>query len=235
MYRVVTAGALALVLAACSKGAPIPEGGPGEAASAATAAASDTLPVMGAPRNVLAVGDSLFAGHGLANPAEAYPARLEATLRARGVNAKITNAGVSGDTSGAGAERFAFVLRSQPQKPDLVIIEFGGNDVLRALPPQETRANITRMLDAAKAAGVPVLLMGMLAPPNLGPDFKARFEPIYPELAKAYGAKLVPFFLAPVIGKPDLIQQDHIHPNPQGVDAIVAATADQVAAAIPKR
>jgi acyl-CoA synthetase (AMP-forming)/AMP-acid ligase II len=95
------------------------------------------------------------------------------------------------------------VLKSQPRKPDLVVIEFGGNDVLRALPPEQTRANLDKMLAVAKAQGVPVLLMGMLAPPNLGPDFKARFEPIYPELARKYGAKLVPFFLAPVIGKPD--------------------------------
>jgi acyl-CoA thioesterase-1 len=167
MYRVVTIAALALALSACSGNAPLPE--PGETASAAPA--SDALPVMGPQRNILAVGDSLFAGYGLASPAEAYPARLEAALRARGVNAKITNAGVSGDTSGAGAERFAFVLKSQPQKPDLVIIEFGGNDVLRGVPPAQTRANLIRMLDAAKAAKVPVLLMGMLAPPNLGPAF----------------------------------------------------------------
>jgi len=229
MYRVVTAGALALVLGACSKSAPVPE----PAQTAAATSAADALPVMGPQRAILAVGDSLFAGYGLATAAEAYPARLEAALRARGVNAKITNAGVSGDTSGAGAERFAFVLKSQPQKPDLVILEFGGNDVLRGLPPPQTRANLARMLDAARVAGVPVLLMGMRAPPNLGPDFKAQFEPIYPALARQYGAKLVPFFLAPVIGKPDLIQQDHIHPTAQGVEAIVAATAGPVAQALP--
>jgi acyl-CoA thioesterase-1 len=90
------------------------------------------------------------------------------------------------------------------------------------------------MLEAAKGEGVPVLLMGMLAPPNLGPDFKTRFEPIYPALAKQYGAKLVPFLLAPVIGKPDLIQADHIHPNPRGVDEMVAATAADVATALPR-
>jgi acyl-CoA thioesterase-1 len=90
------------------------------------------------------------------------------------------------------------------------------------------------MLSEAKAAGLPVLLMGMLAPPNLGPDFKAKFEPIYPELARKYGAKLVPFFLAPVIGKPDLVQADHIHPTAQGVEEIVAATVGDVAKALPK-
>ncbi|MES2494294.1 MAG: arylesterase [Pseudomonadota bacterium] len=191
------------------------------------------LPVMGPERRILAVGDSLFAGYGLSSPADSYPARLETALRARGINARVTNAGVSGETSAAGAQRFAFVLSSQPVKPDLVIIEFGGNDLLRGLPPEQTRANLDAMLAQAKAQGVPVLLMGMLSPPNLGPGFKARFEAIYPDLARQYGAGLVPFLLAPVIGKPDLVQADHIHPNPQGVSEMVAATVDDVAGALP--
>lgn len=239
MYRLVSLLALAAIstvpLAGCSGKAPdIPEPAATPADAAMGGETSPGLPpVMGPERRILAVGDSLFAGYGLASPTEAYPARLEAALRARGINARIANAGVSGDTSGAGAERFAFVLKSQARQPDLVIIEFGGNDLLRALPPEQTRANLDRMLAEAKARGVPVLLMGMIAPPNLGPDFKARFEPIYPALAKQYGVRLVPFFLAPVIGKPDLIQADHVHPNARGVDEIVAATADQVAAALP--
>ncbi len=229
MYRVVSLGIAVLMLAGCSGGSvPVPE-----TSATSAAAAPDSLPVMGAERRILAVGDSLFAGYGLASQAESYPARLEGALRARGINARITNAGVSGDTSGAGAQRFGFVLKSQPVKPDLVIIEFGGNDVLRGLPPEQTRANMGKMLGEAKAAGVPVLMMGMLAPPNLGPEFRAGFEPIYPELAKQYGAKLVPFFLAAVLGKADLIQPDHIHPTAGGVDEIVAATADSVAAALP--
>ncbi|MBC2667962.1 arylesterase [Novosphingobium piscinae] len=231
MYRLVSLLALA-ALAACSRGAPpVPEPG---ASSPAAVEAPALPPVMGPERRILAVGDSLFAGYGLASPAESYPARLEAALRARGINARIANAGVSGDTSGAGAERFAFVLKSQPRKPDLILLEFGGNDVLRALPPEQTRANLDRMLAEARAQGVPVVLMGLLAPPNLGPDYKARFEPIYPALAKQYGARLVPFFLAPVIGKPDLIQDDHIHPNARGVDEIVAASVEQVAGALPR-
>jgi acyl-CoA thioesterase-1 len=229
--------AAALALAACSQGAePVPE--PSETAIApasppASAPVADGLPVMGPERHVLAVGDSLFAGYGLASQHDSYPARLESALRARGINARIANAGVSGDTSAAGAQRFGFVLKSQPAKPDLVIIEFGGNDILRGLPPEQTRRNMTKMLDEAKAAKVPVLLMGMLAPPNLGPDFKQSFEPIYPDLARKYGAKLVPFFLAPVQGKPDLVQADHLHPTARGVDEIVAATAGSVAAALP--
>ena len=235
MYRLVSAMAALAQLGACSAGAPpIPEpGASGDPASGPGAALADPLPVIGPERQILAVGDSLFAGYGLAGAAESYPARLEAALRGRGINARIANAGVSGDTSGAGAERFAFVLRNQPRKPDLVLIEFGGNDLLRGLPPEQTRANLARMLAEARAQGVPVLLMGMLAPPNLGPEFKARFEPIYPALAKQYGARLVPFFLAPVIGKPDLIQGDHVHPNARGVDEIVKATAGEVAGALP--
>lgn len=231
MYRVVTALTGTLLLAACSNGtAPVPA--PSESAPATEIALP---PVMGPERQILAVGDSLFAGYGLDSQADSYPDRLEKALRSRGINARIANAGVSGDTSGAGAERFAFVLKSQPRKPDLVLLEFGGNDVLRALPPEQTRANLARMLAEAKAQGVPVLLMGMLSPPNLGSEFKAKFEPIYPELAKQYGARLVPFFLAPVIGKPDLIQADHVHPNARGVDEIVAATVGQVAEAMPAK
>ena len=240
MYRLVIGMGLAGALAACSRSAPIPEGGEPQAAAGAAAAgaagagAVDAAPVMGPERRILAVGDSLLAGYGLASPDEAYPARLEAALRARGINARVTNAGVSGDTSSAGAERFDFVLKSQAAKPDLVIVEFGGNDLLRAVPPEQTRANLDRMLGEARAAGLPVLLMGMLAPPNLGPEFKARFEPIYPQLAKRYEARLVPFFLAPVMGKPDMVQADHIHPTAQGVDEIVAATVGDVAGALPK-
>ena len=188
---------------------------------------------MGQERRILAVGDSLFAGYGL-NPGESYPARLEVALRAKGINARVTNAGVSGDTSAAGAQRFAFVLANQQPKPDLVIIEFGGNDVLRGLPPAETRRNLDAMVKEARKQGVPVLLMGMLAPPNLGRDYKAQFEPIYPQLAKTYGARLIPFFLAPVIDKPDLIQADHIHPTARGVEEIVAANAGDVAKALDK-
>lgn len=238
MYRVVTMLLLACsAVAACSRSAPIPEGVESGLPSSSTtsAPAADAQPVMGPERRILAVGDSLLAGYGLASAKEPYPARLETALRARGINAKVTNAGVSGDTSSAGAERFGFVLKSQPARPDLVIIEFGGNDILRAVPPEQTRANLDRMLGEAKAAGLPVLLMGMLAPPNLGSEFKAKFEPIYPDLAKKHGAKLVPFFLAPVIRKPDLVQADHIHPTAQGVDEIVAATVGDVAKALPEK
>jgi acyl-CoA thioesterase-1 len=189
---------------------------------------------MGPERPILAFGDSLLAGYGLED-GESYPARLEQALRARGVNARIANAGVSGDTTAAGLQRLDFTLKSQPVKPQLAIVSLGGNDMLRGLPPAQTRANMEAILKRLKGDGIPVVLLGMLAAPNLGRDYARDFNPIYPQLAQEYGATLVPFFLQPVIDKPDLIQGDHVHPTAIGIDAIVAATVDDVADALPKK
>ncbi|MEP7222782.1 MAG: GDSL-type esterase/lipase family protein, partial [Novosphingobium sp.] len=109
----------------------------------------------------------------------------------------------------------------------------GGNDILRGLPPEQTRQNLDAMLAETRRRGLKVLLMGMLAPPNLGADFRAKFDPIYPALAKKHGAELVPFFLSSVIDKPDLMQADHLHPTKNGIEEIVAATAAQVVVALP--
>ena len=183
---------------------------------------------------ILALGDSLFAGYGLA-PGQSYPAHLEAALKARGIPARIVNAGVSGDTTSGGLTRVDFVLKSMPKPPALVIISLGGNDMLRGVPPAETRKNLEAMLAKFKAAKVPVLLLGMLAAPNLGADYAAQFNPIYPALARKYGATLVPFWLQPLIGHPELVQADHIHPTLPGIDLLVGATVDQVAKALPPR
>ena len=209
----------ALLLASCGKSeepAPLPS------ESSAVFAAPE-VPVMGREKHILALGDSLFAGYGV-KPGESYPAKLEAALRARGVNARIANAGVSGDTTAGGLERLEFTLNSQPQTPDLAIISLGGNDMLRGLPPEQTRANLDAILAQLRRRNIKVLLMGMLAPPNLGPDYRGKFDPIYPALAEKHGASLVPFFLKAVIDKPDLIQQDHVHPTARGIEEIVAAT-----------
>lgn len=204
-------------------------------APAASAAQADApppdVPVMGREVRVLALGDSLFAGYGL-KPGESYPARLEAALRARGINARIANAGVSGDTTAGGLQRLAFTLNSQQQAPELVVISLGGNDMLRGLPPEQTRANLDAILTELDRRKIPALLMGMLAPPNLGADYAAKFNRTYPDLAKAHQAALVPFFLQAVIDKPELRQADHIHPTAAGVDALVGATAEQVAGAL---
>lgn len=217
-----------LALAACDK-APTPPATPSESAADAPPA----IPVMGPERPILAFGDSLLAGYGLED-GESYPDRLEQALRARGVNAKIANAGVSGDTTAAGLQRLDFTLKSQAVKPELVIISLGGNDMLRSLPPAQTRQNLEAILKRLQAEKIRVVLLGMLAAPNLGKDYAANFNPIYPQLAQQYGAVLVPFFLQPVIDKPDLLQGDHVHPTAIGIDAIVAATVDDVADALPK-
>src|SRR5688572_10891812 len=129
----------ALALAACGSDVPAPDASRTETGS--RAGAGEAFPVMGPERRILAFGNSLFAGYGV-EQAESYPARLEAALRARGINARVTNAGVSGDTSAAGRQRLAFVLDSMPQSPDLAIVELGGNDLLRGIPPSESLANL---------------------------------------------------------------------------------------------
>ncbi len=188
--------------------------------------------VVGPELRILAFGDSLFAGYGVGEGAS-YPARLEAALRGRGHNVRVTNAGVSGDTSAAGLQRIEFVLDGLATPPDLAIVELGGNDLLRGLPPAETRENLAAILAELQERNIPVLLMGMRAPPNLGELFVREFDGLYPDLAERYGAALVPFFLEPVWDKPALIQDDRVHPTAEGIEALVAATADEVAEALP--
>jgi len=219
--------ALALGLAACGSGTPQP------APTTPAAEIPDTPPMMGPERRILAFGDSLFAGRGLAEE-DSYPAKLEISLRARGINARIANAGVSGDTSAAGLARLTFTLDNQQPPPDLVLVELGGNDLLRGISPDQTRANLAAILTELKKRHLPVLLMGMKAPPNLGSDYERKFDAVYPALAKRFGVPLVPFFLQAVYDKPDLIQDDHIHPTARGVEEIVGATAGDVAKALPK-
>lgn len=217
----------ALALGACSsEPAEAPRQEPRAEASAEPAA------IAGAERRILAFGDSLFAGYGLGE-GEGYPDKLEAALRAKGINARVADAGVSGDTTAAGLQRLAFVLDSQPQPPELAIIELGGNDLLRGISPAETRENLAAILAELRKRKIPVLLMGMRAPPNLGKQFVDEFDGIYPDLARSYSVKLVPFFLEPVFDKPQLIQADRIHPTAAGIDAMVAATVDDVAGALP--
>lgn len=224
----IMAGLAALVLAGCSGEEQAPPPPP----KVSAVDAPPQVPVMGQERRIVAFGDSLFAGYGLKS-GEGYPAKLEAALRARGVNARIADAAVSGDTTAGGLQRLAFTLDSQPAKPDLVLISLGGNDMLRGLPPEQTRANLDAILTELGKREIPAVLMGMLAAPNLGPDYRQAFDPIYPALAKKHGAQLVPFFLQPVIDRPDLIQADRIHPTAIGIEAMVAATVEAVSEALP--
>ena len=221
---------LAAALATLSLGACGSE--PAPAPTQCASLAMPDLPVVGEEVSILALGDSLFAGYGV-EPGQSYPARLEAALRARGINAKITNAGVSGDTTAGGLQRLDFVLNGMKSPPALVVVSLGGNDMLRGLPPAETQANLDKILAKLAERKIPVVLLGMLSAPNWGEEHAKAFNAIYPTLAKKHGATLVPFFLQPVIGKPELIQADRIHPTAQGLEEMVAATLDTVAGALP--
>ncbi|MXO84142.1 arylesterase [Altererythrobacter aestiaquae] len=187
---------------------------------------------MGPERRILAFGNSLFAGYNVASE-DSYPAKLEASLRAKGINARVTNAGVSGDTTAAGLQRLTFTLDGQQDKPDLFILELGGNDLLRGLPVTETRKNIEAMLQELQKREIPVLLMGMRAPPNFA-EFQNEFDSIYPQLAQQYGAELVPFFLESIYQKPEMIQSDRVHPTEEGIETLVGATVEAVVRALPE-
>ncbi len=167
---------------------------------------------------ILALGDSLTAGYGLADLGDSFPVQLERALRARGHNVAIIPGGVSGDTTSGGRTRLEWSLA---EKPDAVIVELGANDALRAVDPKITEDNLNAIVQRIRGDGTPVLLAGMLAPPNLGRDYGDRFNAIYPKIAKATGALLYPFFLEGVAALPDLNQGDRMHPNPQGVKIIV--------------
>lgn len=180
---------------------------------------------------VVAFGDSLFAGYNLAQDQGFAPA-LERALTARGIKAHVFNAGVSGDTSAAGLQRLGFVLDGLGRKPDLVILGLGANDMLRGLSPEATRSNLDAILSELKKRGIETVLAGMLASPNMGPDYARAFNPIYPDLAKKFGLKLDPFFLDGVVGHRELQLPDGMHPNDRGVKIIVDRVSPIVAKAL---
>lgn len=169
---------------------------------------------------VVVFGDSLYAGYRL-GPKEGFAPQLQAALAQAGVVAKVHNAGVSGDTTAAGKTRLAFVLDNLPRKPDLLVLGLGGNDMLRGIKPAETRDNMTAMMVDLKQRGIPVILTGMLASPNMGADYAGAFNPIFPELSKQYDAPLYPFFLDGVVTDKTLMLDDGIHPNAKGVAHVV--------------
>jgi acyl-CoA thioesterase-1 len=176
------------------------------------------------PVRIVAFGDSLTAGLGL--PAQdAFPAKLQAALKAKGLAANVVNAGVSGDTASAGLERLEW---SVPDGTDGIILELGANDALRGLDPALTQKALNEILDKLAARRIPVLLAGMKAPRNLGSDYTARFDAIYPALASTHPVVFYPFFLEGVATDPHLNQGDGLHPNAAGVDVIVARILPQV-------
>jgi acyl-CoA thioesterase I len=170
------------------------------------------------PVKLVVLGDSLSAGLGL--PAnEAFPAKLQKALKDKGLDVDITNAGVSGDTASGGRDRLDW---SVAQGTEAVIVELGANDALRGIDPAVTRGALTEIVTRLKARGIAVMLCGMLAPPNYGSDYAAKFNAIYPDLAKQFGVTLYPFYLDGVAADPKLNQADGIHPTAAGVDIIVA-------------
>ena len=196
------------------------------AAAAFLVAVLVAAPVMAAdkPVTIVALGDSLTAGLGLkAN--EAFPAKLQQALAAKGIATTLVNAGVSGDTTSGGLARLDW---SVPAGTDAVILELGANDALRGIDPAVARRALDGILSGLARRGIPVLLCGMLSPPNLGADYARAFNAIYPDLAKTYSTLLYPFFLDGVVTDRKLNQGDGLHPTAAGVDVIVTRILPQV-------
>ena len=181
-----------------------------------------------APLRLAVFGDSLAAGFGLPE-GQAFPARLEAALKERGHNVKVVNAGVSGDTSAGGKARLDWTLADKPQ---IIMVELGGNDALRGLDPAQTEANLDDILARTKASGAKVMLAGMLAPPNFGREYQQQFDGLYRRLADKHNVPLYPFFLDGVAMDPKLNQQDGIHPSAAGVEIIVQRILPSVEAVV---
>lgn len=177
----------------------------------------------GGTSTLLFFGDSLTAGYGLADPStQAFPAIIQEKIAQAGLPWRVVNAGLSGETSAGGRRRVDWILR---QRVDVFVLELGGNDGLRGIPPETTEANLQAIIDRvrAKYPAARIVLAGILAPPNMGEDFTRAFAAIFPALAKKNHLPLVPFLLAGVAGKPGLVQPDGIHPTAEG-DALVAQT-----------
>lgn len=195
--------------------------------------AAAPAPAAAEPLVLTALGDSLTQGYGLPQE-EGFVPVLEEWLHARGHDVRVINAGVSGDTTAGGAARIEWTLADQP---DAMIVALGGNDLLRGVDPAASRASLDAILQATSAAGVPVLLAGLPAPGNYGPDFSRDFEGMYVDLAAEYDAILYPDFLGPIgekatqgLSLADLMQDDRIHPNAEGVRQIVEAIGPEVEA-----
>ncbi|WP_456843502.1 arylesterase [Bradyrhizobium sp. USDA 4486] len=180
------------------------------------------------PVKLVVLGDSLSAGLGLPGQ-EAFPIKLQKALQAKGIAVDMTNAGVSGDTSSGGRDRLDW---SVPDGTDGVIVELGANDALRGIDPDLTRKALTDIVARLKARKIAVMLCGMLAPPNYGAEYAARFNSIYPDLAKTFDVPLYPFFLDGVAADAKLNQADGIHPTAAGVDIIVGKIMPTVEAFI---
>jgi len=180
------------------------------------------------PYKIVGFGDSLMAGYGL-DAGQSFPEKLEEALRRKGHDVVIAKAGVSGDTTSGGLARLDW---SVPDGTDLVILELGANDMLRAIDPEIAEKNLDAMLARLKQRNIGVLLAGMRAAPNLGQEYQSAFDAIYPRLAEKYGVALYPFFLDGVAADPALVLEDGMHPNAMGIDRMVERMLPAVERAI---
>ncbi len=213
MRIVILAGLVALLELGCGGSKTEPSAAPEQRTEVKTPAARDDRPV------IVAFGDSLTAGFG-AEPGNSYPDFLQKDLDAAGLKWRVVNAGVSGDTTTDGINRLGEVLA---EKPRIVIVEFGGNDGLRGLPIETTRANLDQIISAIAKSGAKVVLAGMTLPPNYGPEYIRSFEKVYQELGAKYKVTRIPFLLEGVATKRELMQRDGLHPTGPG-NAMVAQT-----------
>lgn len=178
---------------------------------------ANSLAKAAEPTTIVGFGDSLMAGYQLPS-SDAFPSKLQAALQGRGHEVSVINAGVSGDTTSGGLARLDW---SVPDEADLVVLELGANDALRGIQPNLTQANLEAMITRLKQRGIAIVLVGMLAPPNMGPDYERAFNAIYPQLAEEHDLPFYPFFLEGVAATPGLLLSDGMHPNPEGVDKMV--------------
>jgi acyl-CoA thioesterase I len=189
-------------------------------AAAASLCVTAVIPAWAqTPPRLLVLGDSLSAGYNI-QAREAFPVRLEAALRQAGVNVSVVNAGVSGDTSAGGLSRVDWALGQRP--PEFALVALGANDGLRGIDVEAMERNLDRILERLKARGVKPMLAGMLAPPNMGTAYRDAFAAVFPRLAAKHGVPLYPFLLEGIAARPEFNLSDGIHPNPQGVDVMVA-------------
>ncbi len=209
----------------------IPYGAPARLVYALLAIIACAAPAAAKDVHIVALGDSLTAGYGLP-PGLGFAPQLEAALRRHGVRASVADAGVSGNTAAQGRARLAWTLDGLRHKPDLAIVALGANDMLRGLPPAQTRADLDAIVAELKRRGIKVLIAGMRSAPNLGPDYRRAYEGIFPELARKHGAALYPFFLAGVAGNDSLALPDRMHPNFQGIKRMVSGITPTVLKAL---
>ena len=225
MHHLVFLLVLGMFVSACGN-----EPAPAPAATIPAAASKPAADPAAAKPRVVFLGDSLTAGLGLPTE-QSYPSLIGKRLKEKGYDYAIVNAGVSGDTSAGGLRRLDWSLQGDVRA---LVLALGANDGLRGLPPDEMKKNLAAVLDRAKARNIPVVLAGMEAPPNFGPDYTREFRAVYTDLADQYDVRFVPFMLLGVAGNPSLNQGDGIHPNARGAEMVAELVWKELEPALPR-